>query len=173
MIRTALLLIFGRLWKPTIAERSRTSSLPSQIGRRRGNFLGLSVMCLLQNGFVSSNRIEILQLPLTELFPIYATFPSFPLLPLLLASTQILLKGGLANGLEISRRKNHSGRSQQVGPAMAGGRTGGCQARARCVAVFRSGNGPVLPEARHSRSLLSTIARRNEDPGRKLRPGAA
>src|SRR5262249_15069256 len=48
MIRTALLLIFGRLWKPTLAERSPTSSLPSQIGRRRGNFLGRSEMLLLQ-----------------------------------------------------------------------------------------------------------------------------
>src|SRR5262249_50178808 len=70
MMRTALLLIFVRLWKRTIAEHSPTSSLPSQIGRRRENFLGLSVMFLLQNGFVSSNRIEILQLPLTELSPI-------------------------------------------------------------------------------------------------------
>src|SRR5262245_39350033 len=43
MIRTALLLIFGRLWKTTIAKRSPTSSLPSPIGRRRGNFLDLSV----------------------------------------------------------------------------------------------------------------------------------
>src|SRR5262249_37808543 len=48
MIRTGLLLIFGRLWKTTIAECSPTSSLQSQIGRRRGNFLGLSVMFLLQ-----------------------------------------------------------------------------------------------------------------------------
>src|SRR5262245_29809794 len=43
MIRTALLLISGRLWKTTITERSPTSSLQSQIGRRRGNFLDLSV----------------------------------------------------------------------------------------------------------------------------------
>src|SRR5262245_50613131 len=48
MIRTALLLIFGGLWKPTIAEHSPTSSLPSPIGRRRGNFLDRSVMFLLQ-----------------------------------------------------------------------------------------------------------------------------
>ena len=48
MIHTALPLIFDRRWKPTLAEHSPTSSLPSQIGRRRGNFLGLSVMFLLQ-----------------------------------------------------------------------------------------------------------------------------
>src|SRR5262245_22352406 len=48
MIRTALLLSFGRLWKTTITEHSPTSSLPSQIGRWRENFLGLSVMFLLQ-----------------------------------------------------------------------------------------------------------------------------
>jgi hypothetical protein len=48
MIRTAPRWIFGRLWKTTIAEHAPLSSLPSQIGRRRGNFLGLSVMFLLQ-----------------------------------------------------------------------------------------------------------------------------
>src|SRR5262245_56504283 len=48
MIHTALLLIFDGLWKRTLAERSPTSSLPSQIGRRRGSFLDRSVMFLLQ-----------------------------------------------------------------------------------------------------------------------------
>jgi hypothetical protein len=46
MIHTALLLIFGRLWRTTLAERSPTSYLPSQIGRQRGNSLGRSVMFL-------------------------------------------------------------------------------------------------------------------------------
>jgi hypothetical protein len=48
MIRTALPSIFGTRWKMTSAERSPTSSLPSQIGRRRGDFWGLSVMFSLQ-----------------------------------------------------------------------------------------------------------------------------
>src|SRR5262249_32122419 len=48
MIPTALLLIFGRRWKTTLAERSPISYLPSQIGRRRGNFLGLSEKFLQQ-----------------------------------------------------------------------------------------------------------------------------
>src|SRR5215467_6549850 len=47
MIRTARPWIFGRLWKTTIAECSPTSSLRSQIGRRRGDSLGLSAMFLL------------------------------------------------------------------------------------------------------------------------------
>jgi hypothetical protein len=34
-----------RRWKRSMAGRFRTSSLPSQIGRRRGSSLGLSVMC--------------------------------------------------------------------------------------------------------------------------------
>src|SRR6266545_5546995 len=48
MIPTAQLLIFGRHWKTTLAERSPISYLPSQIGRRRGNFLGLSEKFLQQ-----------------------------------------------------------------------------------------------------------------------------
>src|SRR5262245_15537144 len=48
MIRTVRPRIFGRRWKTTIAGRSPTLSLASQIGRWRGNFLGLSVMFLLQ-----------------------------------------------------------------------------------------------------------------------------
>ena len=47
-ILTVLLPILGMLWKTTFAERSLTSCLPSQIGRRRGNSLGLSVMFLLK-----------------------------------------------------------------------------------------------------------------------------
>lgn len=47
LIRTARRGIFGRRWNTTFKERSPTSSLPSQIGRRRGHFLGLFVMCLL------------------------------------------------------------------------------------------------------------------------------
>ena len=46
MIRTVLPGIFDRRWKMISAGRSPTSSLPSQIGRRRGSFLGLSVMLL-------------------------------------------------------------------------------------------------------------------------------
>jgi uncharacterized protein (TIGR02452 family) len=38
---------FRQRWNTTFKERSPTSSLPSQIGRRRGHFLGLFVMCLL------------------------------------------------------------------------------------------------------------------------------
>ena len=48
MIRTALLWIFGRLWKTTLAERSPTSSLLSQIGHRRGDTLDRFVMFWLQ-----------------------------------------------------------------------------------------------------------------------------
>src|SRR6266446_5392268 len=48
MMPTVLLSIFGRLWKTILVEHSPTSSLPSPIGRRRGNFLGLFVTFLLQ-----------------------------------------------------------------------------------------------------------------------------
>jgi len=48
MTRSALPLISGRLWKATIVERSPRSCSPSQTGRRRENFLGLSVMFLPQ-----------------------------------------------------------------------------------------------------------------------------
>src|SRR5262245_33382233 len=56
MIHIALLLIFGRLCKTTLAERSPTSYLPSQIGRRRENFLGLSVMFLRQITMYKPNQ---------------------------------------------------------------------------------------------------------------------
>ena len=46
--RSVLPRIFGRRWKTISAGRSPTSSLPSQIGRRRGSFLGLSVMCFVE-----------------------------------------------------------------------------------------------------------------------------
>ena len=48
MTLIAPLSIFGGLSKTTLAERFPTLSLRSQIGRRKGNFSGLSVMFLLK-----------------------------------------------------------------------------------------------------------------------------
>jgi len=58
MIPTALLLIFGRLWKTILAERSPTSYLPSQIGRRRENFLGLSEIFLQRITMYSQIKLK-------------------------------------------------------------------------------------------------------------------